>query len=208
MLDTLSGGRLDLGAGRGATLQEMSLCGVDPERTYLEVEESLNMISRMWEEDEFSWDGELKIAPHPILPRPVQMPHPPLFMACSKKAHRAAGGRVRRRRAGARLRRHRRGPRVPRPVPRDVREAHRRAVRLQRGERPLLRAVADHRARRRRRGVPDRRARPTLLRRVHRALVRRRARAARRTPRATTTSPRWRATPSCSSPGCTRRTSR
>ena len=41
MLDALSGGRLDLGAGRGATLQEMTLCGVDPERTYLEVEESL-----------------------------------------------------------------------------------------------------------------------------------------------------------------------
>ena len=86
MLDVLSGGRVDLGAGRGATLQEMSLCGVDPERTYLEVEESLKMISRMWEKDEFSWDGELKIAPHPILPRPVQTPHPPLYMACSKKA--------------------------------------------------------------------------------------------------------------------------
>jgi alkanesulfonate monooxygenase SsuD/methylene tetrahydromethanopterin reductase-like flavin-dependent oxidoreductase (luciferase family) len=85
MLDTLSGGRVDLGAGRGATLQEMSLCGVDPERTYLEVEESLKMISRMWEQEEFAWDGELKIAPHPILPRPVQTPHPPLYMACSKK---------------------------------------------------------------------------------------------------------------------------
>ena len=84
MLDALSGGRLDLGAGRGATLQEMSLCGVDPERTYLEVEESLKMISRMWLEDEFSWQGELEIAPHPILPRPVQMPHPPLYLACTK----------------------------------------------------------------------------------------------------------------------------
>lgn len=85
MLDLLSGGRLDLGAGRGATLQEMTLCGVDPERTYLEVEESLRMISQMWRQDEFSWDGELTIAPHPILPRPVQLPHPPLFMACSKR---------------------------------------------------------------------------------------------------------------------------
>src|SRR5690242_16527984 len=63
----------------------MSLCGVDPARTYLEVEESLHMISNMWRQDEFSWEGELKIAPHPILPRPVQMPHPPLFLACSKR---------------------------------------------------------------------------------------------------------------------------
>ncbi|MBV9204189.1 MAG: LLM class flavin-dependent oxidoreductase, partial [Actinobacteria bacterium] len=30
MLDILSGGRLNLGAGRGATVQEMSLCQVDP----------------------------------------------------------------------------------------------------------------------------------------------------------------------------------
>ena len=43
------------------------------------------MISSKWLEDEFSWDGELKIAPHPILPRPVQQPHPPLYMACSKR---------------------------------------------------------------------------------------------------------------------------
>ena len=50
MLDILSGGRLDLGAGRGATLQEMSLCGVDPDRTYDEVEEALRMIGAMWQE--------------------------------------------------------------------------------------------------------------------------------------------------------------
>ena len=47
MLDILSGGRLDLGAGRGATLQEMSLCGVDPERHHAEVEEALRMIGAM-----------------------------------------------------------------------------------------------------------------------------------------------------------------
>src|SRR5687768_1793004 len=86
MLDILSNGRLDLGAGRGATLQEMSAFGVDPERTYEELEESLNMISRLWREDEFEWHGELlDVAPHPILPRPVQQPHPPLYLACSKK---------------------------------------------------------------------------------------------------------------------------
>lgn len=85
MLDVLSGGRLDLGAGRGATLQEMSLCGVDPERTYPEVEEALRMIGSMWLEDEFEWHGLLDIDPHPVLPRPVQMPHPPLFMACTKQ---------------------------------------------------------------------------------------------------------------------------
>jgi len=48
MLDVLSNGRLDLGAGRGATLREMSTMGVDPSRTYAEVEEALRMIGSMW----------------------------------------------------------------------------------------------------------------------------------------------------------------
>src|SRR3984885_11903807 len=70
-LDILSGGRLDLGSGRGATLQEMSLCGVDPEATYAEVEEALRMIGHMWDHDTFEWHGLLDIDPHPVLPRPV-----------------------------------------------------------------------------------------------------------------------------------------
>jgi alkanesulfonate monooxygenase SsuD/methylene tetrahydromethanopterin reductase-like flavin-dependent oxidoreductase (luciferase family) len=90
MLDLLSNGRLDLGAGRGATLQEMSAMGVDPDRTYAEVEEALRMIGSMWRgdkgDDDFEWHGELlQVAPHPILPRPVQLPHPPLYLACTKR---------------------------------------------------------------------------------------------------------------------------
>jgi alkanesulfonate monooxygenase SsuD/methylene tetrahydromethanopterin reductase-like flavin-dependent oxidoreductase (luciferase family) len=88
MLDVLSNGRLDLGAGRGATLQEMSAMGVDPDRTYAEVEEALRMIGSMWRGENgegFEWHGELlQVAEHPILPRPVQMPHPPLYLACTK----------------------------------------------------------------------------------------------------------------------------
>jgi alkanesulfonate monooxygenase SsuD/methylene tetrahydromethanopterin reductase-like flavin-dependent oxidoreductase (luciferase family) len=89
MLDVLSNGRLDLGAGRGATLMEMSTMGVDPSRTYAEVEEALRMIGSMWrgpDGEEFEWHGELlQISPpRTILPRPVQIPHPPLFLACTK----------------------------------------------------------------------------------------------------------------------------
>jgi alkanesulfonate monooxygenase SsuD/methylene tetrahydromethanopterin reductase-like flavin-dependent oxidoreductase (luciferase family) len=89
MLDVLSNGRVDLGAGRGASLMEMSTMGVDPSRTYAEVEEALRMIGAMWrgpEGDGFEWHGELLQVspPRTILPRPVQMPHPPLFLACTK----------------------------------------------------------------------------------------------------------------------------
>ena len=85
MLDVLSGGRLDLGAGRGATLQEMSAFGVEPDNTYQELGESLRMLGHMWDDDVFEWHGDLlEVAPHPIVPRPVQEPHPPLYLACTK----------------------------------------------------------------------------------------------------------------------------
>ncbi|MEV3861434.1 LLM class flavin-dependent oxidoreductase [Streptomyces sp. NPDC050095] len=84
-LDLLSGGRVDLGAGRGGTVQETSLCGVDRDRTTQEVEEALRIIGKAWEKDELEHHGPLlDIDPHPILPRPVQNPHPPLFLACSR----------------------------------------------------------------------------------------------------------------------------
>jgi alkanesulfonate monooxygenase SsuD/methylene tetrahydromethanopterin reductase-like flavin-dependent oxidoreductase (luciferase family) len=70
----------------------MSLCGVNPKRTYQEVEEALRMIGSMWQTDTFEWEGELltvkapsNMAPHPVLPRPVQQPHPPLYLACTKR---------------------------------------------------------------------------------------------------------------------------
>ena len=92
MLDVLSGGRLDVGAGRGATAQETALYNVDPDATYTEVEESLRILGRAWQEETFEWHGKLlDIAPPPdgqitILPRPQQHPHPPLYMACTKES--------------------------------------------------------------------------------------------------------------------------
>jgi alkanesulfonate monooxygenase SsuD/methylene tetrahydromethanopterin reductase-like flavin-dependent oxidoreductase (luciferase family) len=85
MLDALSGGRLDLGAGRGATQHEMSLMGVKADDTYPQMEEALRMIAKFWVQEEFEWHGSLDITPHAIIPRPVQEPHPPLFLACTKR---------------------------------------------------------------------------------------------------------------------------
>jgi alkanesulfonate monooxygenase SsuD/methylene tetrahydromethanopterin reductase-like flavin-dependent oxidoreductase (luciferase family) len=90
MLDIISDGRLNLGAARGGTVQEMSLCGVDPELTTPQVKEALTFIGHCWREDTIQWDSDLlKIQhppgrpPHTVVPRPVQHPHPPLFLACT-----------------------------------------------------------------------------------------------------------------------------
>lgn len=86
MLDILSNGRLDIGAGRGATTQEMSLFGVSVDDTYPELEETLRILGNCWRDDMFQWSSDrIEIEPHPILPRPVQDPHPPLFLACTKR---------------------------------------------------------------------------------------------------------------------------
>jgi hypothetical protein len=84
-LDILSRGRLDVGIGRGATVQELGGFGIDPEATLAQMVESVKMIPRMWLDEEFEWNGELlQVPPRPILPKPVQQPHPPLFMACTR----------------------------------------------------------------------------------------------------------------------------
>ena len=86
MLDSLSGGRLDVGAGRGATQQEMGLFGVDVNDTYPQMEEALRILANIWREETFAWDSEqLTVPVRPITPRPVQTPHPPMFMACTKR---------------------------------------------------------------------------------------------------------------------------
>src|SRR4051794_38044713 len=85
-LDILSNGRVDLGVGRGATFQEMGAFGIAMEDTLEQMIESVTMIPRMWMEDEFEWDGKLLNVPaRPILPKPVQQPHPPMYMACSRE---------------------------------------------------------------------------------------------------------------------------
>ena len=84
MLDVLSGGRVDLGAGRGATRQEMSMYGVQPQDTYPQMEEALRIVSSAWQQEKLEWHGTIDIGPGAVLPRPVQDPHPPLFLACSK----------------------------------------------------------------------------------------------------------------------------
>ena len=70
MLDVISGGRLNLGAARGGTAQEMALCGVDPEETVAQVKEALTFIGHCWREDTIEWESELlSIHPPPIARR-------------------------------------------------------------------------------------------------------------------------------------------
>jgi len=82
VLDIMSNGRLDFGTGRSATTYEMEPFGVSPETNREEWDEAVRMIPQMWTRDEFSWDSpRMKIPTRNVLPKPVQKPHPPMWMA-------------------------------------------------------------------------------------------------------------------------------
>lgn len=85
VLDILSDGRMDLGTGRSTTLIAMGGFEVNPEETKAMWEEAISMIPRMWTDDIFSHEGQyFNVPPRSVIPKPVQKPHPPLWVACAQ----------------------------------------------------------------------------------------------------------------------------
>ena len=84
-LDILCKGRLDVGTGRSITMAELGGFGIDPDDSRPMWEEAVRIVPRMWTEHEFSgFDGRfVKMPPRVVVPKPVQKPHPPMWMACT-----------------------------------------------------------------------------------------------------------------------------
>jgi alkanesulfonate monooxygenase SsuD/methylene tetrahydromethanopterin reductase-like flavin-dependent oxidoreductase (luciferase family) len=84
VLDIMSGGRLELGTGLMASAAELEGIGIDPAKTRAQWDEALRMIPKMWLEEAFAWDSEHFTMPaRSVLPKPLQAPHPPLWMSGS-----------------------------------------------------------------------------------------------------------------------------
>jgi alkanesulfonate monooxygenase SsuD/methylene tetrahydromethanopterin reductase-like flavin-dependent oxidoreductase (luciferase family) len=82
VLDVLSNGRLEFGTGRSNTWTELAGFGVDPEETKKTWDEYCRVLPKMWTQERFSWDGRCFSMPErSILPKPVQKPHPPMWVA-------------------------------------------------------------------------------------------------------------------------------
>ena len=80
MLDQLSGGRLDIGFGRGASPIEVDLYGVDSAATQGIYEERLEIILKSLTHKTLSFDGTYdKFSNVPMELIPLQRPHPPLW---------------------------------------------------------------------------------------------------------------------------------
>jgi alkanesulfonate monooxygenase SsuD/methylene tetrahydromethanopterin reductase-like flavin-dependent oxidoreductase (luciferase family) len=83
-LDILSGGRLHVGFGKGGTQQEAGTFGYQLADLPPMIEESMRLIPRFWTEEMVEHHGRfIDIPPRPIHPKPLQDPHPPLYMACT-----------------------------------------------------------------------------------------------------------------------------
>ncbi|HVW18342.1 MAG TPA: LLM class flavin-dependent oxidoreductase, partial [Solirubrobacteraceae bacterium] len=87
MLDLVSGGRVELGTGETSSGVELEGFGVERESKRAQWEEMLDVVTRMMVEEPFAgWDGTyLRMPPRNVVPKPVQRPHPPLWVACSRR---------------------------------------------------------------------------------------------------------------------------
>jgi alkanesulfonate monooxygenase SsuD/methylene tetrahydromethanopterin reductase-like flavin-dependent oxidoreductase (luciferase family)/putative sterol carrier protein len=87
MLDLVSGGRVELGTGETSSGAELEGFGVDRETKRAQWEELLPVVARMMVEEPFAGaDGRFfKMPPRNVVPKPVQKPHPPLWVACSRR---------------------------------------------------------------------------------------------------------------------------
>jgi alkanesulfonate monooxygenase SsuD/methylene tetrahydromethanopterin reductase-like flavin-dependent oxidoreductase (luciferase family) len=94
-LDILSKGRVELGTGRSITEQELGGFDIDPADSRPMWEEAIQMIPKMWTQDTFSWEGDyFNVPPRNVIPKPVQKPHPPMWMACTQpESFRLAGSK-------------------------------------------------------------------------------------------------------------------
>lgn len=84
-LDILSKGRLHVGFGKGGTEQEAGTFGYAKADAAAMVDECMGLIPRLWTEDMVEHRGTfVDLPPRPIHPKPLQDPHPPLYMACTR----------------------------------------------------------------------------------------------------------------------------
>ena len=85
-LDILSHGRVDMGVGRSGYPYQMAAFGTEIQDATGMVDEALQIIPKAWTEGEFSYDGRhFKIPPREVHPKPVQEPHPPIWLGCSQE---------------------------------------------------------------------------------------------------------------------------
>jgi alkanesulfonate monooxygenase SsuD/methylene tetrahydromethanopterin reductase-like flavin-dependent oxidoreductase (luciferase family) len=87
-LDVLSGGRVEFGTGEGSAAAELDGFGVDPGDKRAMWEEGTRVALRCLSETPFAGHAGdyVRLAPRNVVPKPIQRPHPPVWVACTRRA--------------------------------------------------------------------------------------------------------------------------
>jgi probable F420-dependent oxidoreductase len=82
LIDQMSGGRISLGVGLGWWPLEYQVQGSDFAHRGARMEEALHILRLVWEQENTAYEGRFWSCPElTVHPRPVQRPHPPLWVA-------------------------------------------------------------------------------------------------------------------------------
>ena len=87
LLDVLSGGRVNWGAGRGFAVGEFAAFGIPVEESAERFRETVDIVLKAWTTARVSHEGRFfKLRDVEVLPKPLQAPHPPVWMAATSES--------------------------------------------------------------------------------------------------------------------------
>jgi alkanesulfonate monooxygenase SsuD/methylene tetrahydromethanopterin reductase-like flavin-dependent oxidoreductase (luciferase family) len=86
-LDVVSGGRVEFGSGESSSEMELGGFGIDPADKRDMWEEGLRVALRCLSETPFTGHvgKHVSMPPRNVVPKPLQRPHPPVWVACSRR---------------------------------------------------------------------------------------------------------------------------
>lgn len=86
LLDVLSGGRVNWGAGRGFDATEFQVFGIEAKDSTERFHENVDIVLNAWTSERLTYQGKYaSFDDIEVLPKPLQAPHPPVWMAASSK---------------------------------------------------------------------------------------------------------------------------
>ena len=94
-VDQISEGRFEFGIGRSGVVRTYDAYGIPYAESQARFREALEIIRLAWRGEPFSYEGEFfRVDNAVVVPRPVQVPHPPIRMATTSDETFPAAGRM------------------------------------------------------------------------------------------------------------------